>query len=249
LRRITITKDGPYRVDGGVPLTRQIIEPNEWGESWAWRQGVEFEVPDSYLLCRCGGSANKPFCDGTHKRNGFDGTETADRAPYLEQADVLSGPELTLTDALSLCASARFCDARGQIWNLVQRDGDETRELAEREAGHCPSGRLLTWRAKSDGGSEPSGEPSFEPSIGVVEDPQIGVSGPLWVRGGIPVEATDGAAYEVRNRVTLCRCGASENKPFCDGSHAAIGFKDGGAKDVVAGSGSPTRVAPEAPRP
>jgi CDGSH-type Zn-finger protein len=66
----------------------------------------------------------------------------------------------------------------------------------------------------------------FEPSIGVVEDPQIGVSGPLWVRGGIQVEAADGTPYEVRNRVTLCRCGASQNKPFCDGSHAAIGFTD-----------------------
>ena len=41
------------------------------------------------------------------------------------------------------------------------------------------------------------------------------------------VVAKDGHRYEVRNRVTLCRCGASKNKPFCDGSHAAIEFKDG----------------------
>jgi CDGSH-type Zn-finger protein len=59
-----------------------------------------------------------------------------------------------------------------------------------------------------------------------VEDPAEGVSGPLWLRGGIPVFAADGFAYEVRNRVTLCRCGASKNKPFCDGSHAAIKFTD-----------------------
>jgi CDGSH-type Zn-finger protein len=53
----------------------------------------------------------------------------------------------------------------------------------------------------------------------VIEDPQMGVSGPIWVRGGIPVEAVNGKAYEIRNRVTLCRCGKSSNKPFCDSSH------------------------------
>ena len=61
---------------------------------------------------------------------------------------------------------------------------------------------------------------------GVIEDPAERVSGPLWVRGGIPVIAADGFAYEVRNRVTLCRCGASANKPFCDGSHFKVGFRD-----------------------
>ncbi len=50
--------------------------------------------------------------------------------------------------------------------------------------------------------------------------------GRLWLRGGIAVVSSDGFAYEVRNRVTLCRCGASDNKPFCDGSHAAIKFRD-----------------------
>ena len=52
------------------------------------------------------------------------------------------------------------------------------------------------------------------------------MSGPLWVRGGVPVVSADGTPYEIRNRVTLCRCGASQNKPFCDGSHASIGFTD-----------------------
>jgi CDGSH-type Zn-finger protein len=40
------------------------------------------------------------------------------------------------------------------------------------------------------------------------------------------VIAADGFRYEIRNRVTLCRCGASKNKPFCDGTHAAIKFRD-----------------------
>ena len=68
--------------------------------------------------------------------------------------------------------------------------------------------------------------PELEPTIGLVQDPQMGVSGPIWVKGGIQVESADGRAYEVRNRVTLCRCGKSKNKPFCDGSHIADGFHD-----------------------
>jgi CDGSH-type Zn-finger protein len=224
--RIRITKNGPYQVEGGVPLEEQIIEPNEEGESWEWRRGRVFEAPDTYRLCRCGGSANKPFCDNTHLQNGFDGTETADRSSYVEQAETLRGPNITLTDVESLCSFARFCDAKGQIWNLVEQPGAAAEDLAVREAAHCPSGRLVTWRAGPDGKDHPVGEPEFEASIGVVQDPQIGVSGPLWVRGGIPVVSGDGTEYEVRNRVTLCRCGASKNKPFCDGSHADIGFSD-----------------------
>ena len=72
----------------------------------------------------------------------------------------------------------------------------------------------------------PAVEPHFEPSIGLVQDTAKGVSGPLWVRGGVQVLGADGSAYEIRNRVALCRCGASGNKPFCDGSHVSSGFSD-----------------------
>jgi CDGSH-type Zn-finger protein len=43
----------------------------------------------------------------------------------------------------------------------------------------------------------------------------------------VRVVAADGTPYEVRNRVTLCRCGNSRNKPFCDGSHEDVGFREG----------------------
>ncbi|WP_422015638.1 CDGSH iron-sulfur domain-containing protein [Roseateles sp.] len=59
-----------------------------------------------------------------------------------------------------------------------------------------------------------------------MQDTAKGVSGPLWVRGGVEVVGADGGAYEVRNRVAPCRCGASANKPFCDGAHVASGFTD-----------------------
>jgi len=51
--------------------------------------------------------------------------------------------------------------------------------------------------------------------------------GPIWVKGGVPVESADASVFENRNRVTLCRCGGSKNKPFCDGTHLKDRFNDG----------------------
>ncbi len=221
--RIVINRNGPYNVTGSLPLAKQIIETDAEGLSREWREGQVYEAGASYALCRCGNSANKPFCDGTHARTGFDGTETASRDPYLDMVDVFDGPTMQLTDAGSLCAYARFCDPDGQVWGLIeQADQPEARAALIREAGACPSGRLVVW-AKATGMPV---EPVFEPSIGLIEDPQMEVSGPIWVRGGIEIQSADGTTYEVRNRVTLCRCGASGNKPFCDGTHASIHFKD-----------------------
>ncbi len=60
----------------------------------------------------------------------------------------------------------------------------------------------------------------------MIEDPQKECSGPLWVKGGIPVEDCECNSFEIRNRVTLCRCGSSQNKPYCDGNHMQKGFQD-----------------------
>ncbi len=90
------------------------------GQSVRWDWGRKFPAQAQYALCRCGGSATKPYCDGTHAKLGFDGTETASRKSYREQAKVIVGPALSLTDAESLCAFARFCDPNGQVWTLVK---------------------------------------------------------------------------------------------------------------------------------
>jgi CDGSH-type Zn-finger protein len=75
--RITVGADGPYFVEGGVPLIRAEIVVNAEGEAVAWRETARIDAGESYALCRCGQSANKPFCDFTHVAIGFDGTESA----------------------------------------------------------------------------------------------------------------------------------------------------------------------------
>jgi len=222
--RIKVTENGPYLVTGNVPIRVQIIATDADGEPNEWVEGEVVEAPASYLLCRCGNSGNKPFCDGTHTKVRFDGAETASRAPYVEQAQAIEGPTLILSDVQPLCASARFCHLYGTVWRQVRHTDDlAVRAQFIRQVGDCPSGRLVAWDKQT---GQPV-EPVLPPSIGLVQDPTKQVSGPLWVRGGIVVESAGGEAYEVRNRQTLCRCGASRNKPFCDGSHIAVGFQDG----------------------
>ena len=220
---VIVSEDGPYIVSGSVPLSKQTIGTDEDGGSETWEQGKVYDLQETYSLCRCGNSRTKPFCDGSHLRSHFDGTETASREPYLKQAEAMEGPTYVLTDLQGLCAFARYCDTHGQIWNQVgHTNNPEVKENFLRQAGQCPSGRLVAWDKKTGKAIEPE----LPVSIGLVEDPAQGCSGPLWLQGGIQVESADGFKYEVRNRVTLCRCGQSQNKPFCDGTHAAVKFRD-----------------------
>ena len=96
-----------------------------------------------------------------------------------------------------------------------ESDNPEARNTAIEEACNCPSGRLVVRDRKTGDVIEPE----LEKSIALIEYPAQDEQGPLWIRGGIPVVSAQGKPYMVRNRVTLCRCGKSRNKPFCDGRH------------------------------
>lgn len=223
--RITITQNGPYLIFGNPEIRLQTIVQNSEGNSWQYVAGEHNydQGSEPVALCRCGHSKNAPYCDGSHLRVDCDLTLTADHKPLLVDALQLEGPSLTLTDNEKYCSFARFCDAKGRTWSQTEASDDPVqRELAIRTAANCPSGRLKEW----DNATGETLEPKFTPSIGLLQDPAIGVSGPIWVRGGIPITNPDGFTYEVRNRVTLCRCGNSLNKPFCDGTHVSSRYHD-----------------------
>jgi CDGSH-type Zn-finger protein len=213
---IKINKNGPYLVSGRIPLLIMKIECDNQKTPGKWVIGKHFSTAENYSLCRCGQSSNKPFCDGTHVKANFDGTETSTNDLYENMAKVIDSPDLKLNDAEILCASARFCHRGGDIWEVIHRSDDpEARKNVIANSCDCPSGRLVILDKKTG----MTIEPFLEKSTGVIEDPSVGVGGPLWIRGGIPIYSVDGELYEVRNRVTLCRCGKSTNKPFCDSSH------------------------------
>lgn len=220
--RIKVTKNGPYLVSGKVPLDEQRIVFGSDGEPAKWEQGPVYPERETYALCRCGASKNKPFCDGSHVKAAFDGTETAGPEAYLDGAERTSGPRVDLTWSPKLCIGARFCHAGLDAWNYAEASDDPgCRARAVEEACNCPSGSLTAW----DKTTGQAIEPACRPGVSLIEDPRTGLAGPVWVRGGITIESAGGREYERRNRVTLCRCGRSANKPFCDGAHSAIGFR------------------------
>lgn len=217
---IKITKDGPYLVFGECKLSEKVIVTDEQGVCIKYACNKIFEIKSSpYALCRCGKTKTPPFCDASHT-SGFDGKESASFEPVLNCAQKYEGANLTLMDNEKLCAYARFCDANGSIWNLIYQGDEFSDSEVVREANMCPAGRLMVFDKEGRQIEHP-----LECEISVLEDDGLKISGPLWVQGGIKVQSENGECYEVRNRQTLCRCGKSKNKPFCDSTHMHIKFK------------------------
>jgi CDGSH-type Zn-finger protein len=218
---IRVERDGPYRVTGPLPISRTRTVKTEFGEPIDYAPFEPLEAGESYRLCRCGKSANKPFCDDSHQEEPrVDVSERADHGPRAERADVFRSTQdgAVISDDLSLCSKAGYCKDRFTgVWQMLGSTDPEVRRRMQRMVELCPSGRLA-WAEAVDA---PDHEPDRAPGIAVFRN------GPLFVLGGVPVVGGDGEPYEVRNRQVLCRCGFSQNKPFCDGSHAIVGFRDG----------------------
>lgn len=221
MKKISVTKNGPYIVSGNIPLyLKQIVVENGIN---VLKTIKKFDTPkDGYALCRCGQSKKSPFCDGTHEKIDFDGTETAGHSKYADRVEVYPGETMNLLDD-GRCAFARFCHKHlGDVWTLTEEsDNPEAKKEAVEAASQCPAGRLT---AILDGKLF---EPELEACISIVEDIPKNVSAGIFVTGYITIEDSDGKIYEVRNRQALCRCGNSELKPFCDASHVNVRYNDG----------------------
>lgn len=218
--KIKIVKDGPYIVSGNIPLTEKIITPK--GSGYEFKNGRVFTHSEEYSLCRCGKSKNAPFCDNSHKGSGFNGTETASKNSYKERAELIEGLDLDLLDD-GRCAFARFCYREdGHVWDLLEKSDDpKLKKEAIIAASECPAGRLVAVEKTGE-----SIEPDHEQAIHIIQDQERGVSSGIFVKGNIPIESSDNEFYEIRNRVMLCRCGKSRNKPFCDARHIPNKFSD-----------------------
>ena len=230
--KIKATFNGPYVVEGKIPIQETSITRDPLSQNWTYRKGKRLSPRDhSTKLCRCGHSQNMPFCDESHVCEHFDGTCTAPHKPFAQEAQAVEGPNFTLLDNEMYCAFGRFCDAFGRVWNLVRQGKKETDQLAIKETLSCPGGRLMI----IDNQTGEIIEENSRPEINILHDAALNCMGPLYAKGGIEVIDDHENPYEVRARQALCRCGKSHNKPFCDGSHAI----EAGEKETPNKSGLP----------
>ena len=197
-------KNGPYVVAGLTSLT------NSKGESLATRPLL--------ALCRCGGSSLKPYCDGTHARIGFVSEKLPGRTP--DRRDDYTIGSLTIHDNRGICQHAGFCsDALPAVFRAGKEPFvDPTAADADTivaQIRKCPSGAL----SYSLDGVEHRDQD---------RDPAIDVSknGPYRIIGGVELKVDEWGEGASREHYALCRCGHSKNKPFCDGSHWRVEFKD-----------------------
>lgn len=213
-QQITVIEGGPYMVTGSVPVTVKTPVVSEHGEPLTWKTSPPQEAKARVALCRCGASSKKPYCDGTHGKIEWDGTESAPDGTYAERSKQYGDGVMEVIDDRGICMHAGFCGNEvTNVWKMADKTDDtQIRAQAMAMIERCPSG-ALTYRIDGE-----TIEPDLPVSVAVVPD------GPLWVNGGVPVQSADGSSIETRNRVTLCRCGQSSQKPLCDGSHSDAGF-------------------------
>lgn len=214
--------NGPYYLinDTGPKVVENL--KNFKGESLSTTVGI--------ALCRCGKSNNKPFCDGTHSIIGFSSqymnlneNDTNKLTVKNKRRDYV-GKEITIHDNRKICSHAKECvNNLPFVFKLGSRpwidsDGSKMQDIIK-TVRKCPSGALSY---SIDGIEYRDPKEQRDPILMVLKN------GPYYITGGIEligenIEFGEGASKE---HYTLCRCGASENKPFCDGTHRTINFKD-----------------------
>lgn len=174
-------------------------------------------------LCRCGSSKNKPFCDGTHSLIGFISIVKNNKNLITSNKKSYPGKNITIHDNRRICSHAAECVKNlPLVFRLNQRpwiDSDQEKNIEKiiQTIKLCPSGAL----SYSIHGNEYR-DYNVNPLV------KVGKDGPYQIRGGIELMSRESQLPNdaSKEHYSLCRCGASSNKPFCDGTHTTINFKD-----------------------
>ena len=201
---IEATLNGPY-----IVRNLKIIKNS---------RGELIRTEPEMWLCRCGKSSHKPFCDGTHAEIGFSSDKLEGRVP--DRMDEYVGEEITIHDNRGVCSHAGYCtDNLPSVFIMgkepwIDPNGARAEEIV-RAIKMCPSGALSYTK---DGVLYK--DQDRESAITLTKN------GPYRVVGGPELKDVNDSKPESKEHYTLCRCGGSKNKPFCDGTHWYIKFVD-----------------------
>jgi len=207
--KITATENGPFKIVNASKIENA--------------KGTLLSQEEELWLCRCGGSKNKPFCDGTHNTNGFTGHSEAHEVSKTVE---YKGKHIIIYDNRSICAKRGYCTRelptvfqKNEKW--INPDGDSVEKIID-ICNRCPSGALsyaLIGEEKCWGDIVPD-------TIVSLSEKRFGSHGPYDVKGDREISGQASRQPESPVKTTLCRCGCSKNKPFCSGEHYKIKFQD-----------------------
>lgn len=180
--------------------------------------GISLTPRKERVLCRCGKSGLKPYCDGEHISAEFETPEQ--ELEEIEETEEYLGLELTIYYNPTVCYSSENCIRslpavfRMNTGDGIDPDGEEAHKIIE-TINACPSG-ALSFKYKVPQQNETEQGTEFK----------ILKNGPYIIKGNVTIRHSENEARVELKRCSLCRCGFSENKPFCDGSHTRKGFRD-----------------------
>lgn len=209
---LKVARDGPYLVTNVEQFTNWL--------------GEQLPRTPQMALCRCGQSSMKPYCDGSHAQSGFSGAKDANRVS--DKRDDYKGQQIEIFDNRGICAHSGFCSDRlASVFHAGQEpfvtpSGARLDEIIQ-SVRACPSGALSY---AIDGVEARNQVDQNRPaSIEVSKDGPYRITGALGLvdQNGGDIPRAKGSS---REHFSLCRCGHSQNKPFCSGMHWSIQFRD-----------------------
>lgn len=217
--KILPLQNGPYYLLNNTKPKIVGNLQNSKGEPLSTVMGV--------ALCRCGASKNKPFCDGTHSIIGFSSENDENKKNAIkDRRKSYIGNRLTIHDNRRICSHAKECvhnlpnvfRENSRPW--IDPNGASLEEIVQ-TIRKCPSGALIYSIEGIEYGDQNDGKPMVT----------VSKNGPYLITGGIELIGENNSTPQFgegasKEHYTLCRCGASANKPFCDGTHNVINFKD-----------------------
>lgn len=212
--KIQTAHNGPY-------LVTNVYDLHDW-------LGQALPATPLMALCRCGASATKPFCDGSHATSGF--TDAKDPKRVTDERDTYVGQQVTIFDNRGICQHSGLCTDRiATVFNLgkdpfITPSGGRMDEII-RAVRDCPSGALSFAIDGVEARNQVDHNNTREPAIEVTKDGPYRTTGAITLvdTTGTDVPRNQGASLE---HYALCRCGQSQNKPFCSGMHWYVNFHD-----------------------